>query len=104
MRLELTTSAQGANGGALSIHVAARRAWRYTHGHVHTVAVFVSSRLYLPWQAIFVWIISCQVCLERLQSHHDVGNKGTSDDFMHGVAGSRDKKKLANLRGAGRRA
>jgi hypothetical protein len=71
---------------------------------VHTVAVFVSSRLYLPWQAIFVWIISCQVCLERLQSHHDVGNKGTSDDFMHGVAGSRDKKKLANLRGAGRRA
>ena len=58
----------------------------------------------LPWQAIFVWIISCQICLERLQNHHDVGNKGTSDDFLHGVAGSRDKKKLANLRGAGRRA
>ena len=77
---------------------------------MHTVvAVSVWSRLYLPWlflpwQAIFVWTISCQICLERLQSHHDVGNKGTSDDFLHGVAGSRDKKKLANLRGNGRRA
>jgi hypothetical protein len=59
---------------------------------------------YWAASAIFVWTISCQICLERLQSHHDVGNKGTSDDFLHGVAGSRDKKKLANLRGNGRRA
>ena len=44
------------------------------------------------------------MCLERLQSHHDVGNQGTNDDFLKGVAGSRDKKKLANLRGGGRRA
>ena len=94
----------------------ARRSRRYAHGsrepctyrsrlrQAGPSSTYIPWLFLLPWQAIFVWIMSCQICLERLQNHHDVGNKGTSDDFLHGVAGSRDKKKLANLRGAGRRA
>lgn len=48
--------------------------------------------------SVVMWLGACQLCLFRLQFHHELAERATAHDFIHGVAGTKSKKTLARLR------